>query len=299
MVAASGCAPPMPPRPAGQDPAARQAAAVVLAADLAEGLVGALDDALAADVDPGPGSHLAVHHQALAIQLVKPLPRCPVRHQVAVGQQHAGGRRCGCGRCRRACRTGSAGSRRHPGGAGRRRCGHKRPSCGRRGRCHRRRPDPAGARPRRGPGCSSASAGPPPAASRGRSAPGRAGRGWCAGSVGPGRRSYGGCEAGAPAARPTNVRRRATRPFTARPRAQRRPAVRHRQAEAVRACVPPHVNTAHVPVVGHLRSGIAQSTMGLPSWTGSRMRSRVMASSPTVCRLPSRGQSKPRLRPWF
>src|SRR5271168_553147 len=35
--------------------------------DLGECLVGALHDALRADVDPRPHSHLAVHHQALAV----------------------------------------------------------------------------------------------------------------------------------------------------------------------------------------------------------------------------------------
>ena len=73
----------------GEDPAARQVAAVVLAAHLDEGFVGALHDALAADVDPAAGGHLAVHHQALAIELVEVFPRGPVRHQVGVGDQHA------------------------------------------------------------------------------------------------------------------------------------------------------------------------------------------------------------------
>ncbi len=59
------------------------------AADLDEGLVGALHDALAADVDPGARRHLAVHHEALAVELVEVLERGPVRHQVGVGDQHA------------------------------------------------------------------------------------------------------------------------------------------------------------------------------------------------------------------
>ena len=73
----------------GEDPAAGQVAAVVLAAGLDEGLVGALHDALAADVDPRARGHLAVHHQALAVELVEVLPRRPLRHQVRVGDQHA------------------------------------------------------------------------------------------------------------------------------------------------------------------------------------------------------------------
>ena len=82
-------------QPRGQDPAAGEAAAVMLAAHLDEGLVGALHDALAADVDPRAGRHLAEHHQALAIELVEMLPGRPVRHQVGVGDQHA--RRIGVG----------------------------------------------------------------------------------------------------------------------------------------------------------------------------------------------------------
>ena len=79
----------------GEDPATGQAAAEVLAAGFDEGLVGALDDALAADVDPAAGGHLAVHDQALAVQLVEVFPGRPLRHQVGVGDQDA--RRVGVG----------------------------------------------------------------------------------------------------------------------------------------------------------------------------------------------------------
>ena len=79
----------------GEDPAAGEAAAVVLPAGLDEGLVGALDDALAADVDPRARGHLAEHHQALAVELVEVLPGGPLRHQVRVGDQDA--RRVGVG----------------------------------------------------------------------------------------------------------------------------------------------------------------------------------------------------------
>ena len=82
-------------KPGGQDPLAREIAAVMLAADFDEGLVGALNDALAADVDPGAGGHLAVHHQALAIELVEMFPVGPMRHQIGIGDQHA--RRVGMG----------------------------------------------------------------------------------------------------------------------------------------------------------------------------------------------------------
>src|SRR5690606_11555478 len=56
---------------------------------------GTLHDALAADVDPAAGRHLAVHHQALAVEFVEVFPGRPVRHQVGVGDQHA--RRVGVG----------------------------------------------------------------------------------------------------------------------------------------------------------------------------------------------------------
>jgi hypothetical protein len=78
-----------------QQPLAGQVAAMVLAAHLDEGLVGALHDALGADIDPRAGGHLAVHGQALAIQLVEVLPGRPARHEVGVGDQHA--RRVGVG----------------------------------------------------------------------------------------------------------------------------------------------------------------------------------------------------------
>ena len=73
----------------GEDPLARKVAAIMLAAHLDEGLVGALNDALGADVDPRPGGHLAVHHQALAIEFVEMVPGRPLRHEVRIGDQHA------------------------------------------------------------------------------------------------------------------------------------------------------------------------------------------------------------------
>ena len=50
-----------------------------------------LDDALAADVDPAAGGHLAVHGQALGVEFVEVLPTGPVRYQVGVGDQYARG----------------------------------------------------------------------------------------------------------------------------------------------------------------------------------------------------------------
>jgi hypothetical protein len=61
----------------------------MLAPGLGEGLVSALHDPLRADVDPRSRRHLAEHHQPLAVELVKVLPRRPLRHEVRVRQQHA------------------------------------------------------------------------------------------------------------------------------------------------------------------------------------------------------------------
>ena len=61
------------------------------APNLDKGFVSALHDALAADIDPGAGRHLAVHHQALAIELVEMAPGRPMRHEIGIGDQHARG----------------------------------------------------------------------------------------------------------------------------------------------------------------------------------------------------------------
>jgi hypothetical protein len=71
---------------AREDPAAGEMSAIVAPADLDEGLVGALHDALAADIDPGAGGHLAVHHEAELIELVEVLPeaQCGTRLELAI-----------------------------------------------------------------------------------------------------------------------------------------------------------------------------------------------------------------------
>jgi hypothetical protein len=75
--------------PAGENPLAGEASAIVLAPGLGEGLVGPLNDALAADVDPRARGHLTEHHQTLAVERVEVLPRRPVRYQIGVRDQHA------------------------------------------------------------------------------------------------------------------------------------------------------------------------------------------------------------------
>src|SRR3546814_8679867 len=64
-----------PAEPGGQDPLARRVARKVTPRNFGEGLVGALNDALAADVNPRPRGHLTVHHQPGAIELLEMLPR--------------------------------------------------------------------------------------------------------------------------------------------------------------------------------------------------------------------------------
>ncbi|MNK68722.1 hypothetical protein D3C87_880920 [compost metagenome] len=73
---------------ASEDPASFRFPVEVLVRHREEGLVGALHYPLGAYVDPGSGGHLAVHHQALLIELVEVLPVGPVGHQVGVGDQH-------------------------------------------------------------------------------------------------------------------------------------------------------------------------------------------------------------------
>ena len=74
---------------AGQGQGASQGAVETLLRHSREGLVSALQDALGGDVDPGAGRHLAVHHQALVLELAEVLPVRPVAHQVGIGDEHS------------------------------------------------------------------------------------------------------------------------------------------------------------------------------------------------------------------
>ena len=71
----------------GHGPAQRPAE--VLAGGLGERLVGALQDPLGPDVDPRPGGHLAVHHQAAPLELAEVLPGRPLADEVRVGDEDA------------------------------------------------------------------------------------------------------------------------------------------------------------------------------------------------------------------
>src|SRR5262249_11235709 len=55
--------------------------------------IGALDNALRADVDPASGSHLAVHGKLQRLEAVELITRRPMWYQIRVGNEHA---RRGC-----------------------------------------------------------------------------------------------------------------------------------------------------------------------------------------------------------
>ena len=75
-------------QPRGQRDRAGQRSAEPFGRDRGERLVGALQDALGADVDPGARGHLAVHGQAEVLQAAELLPGRPLRDQVGVGDEH-------------------------------------------------------------------------------------------------------------------------------------------------------------------------------------------------------------------
>ncbi len=90
IVAASGWAPPIPPSPPVTTSRPASDAAEVLPGALGEGLVGALQDSLGADVDPAAGGHLAVHGEAQRVEPAEFVPGGPAGHQVGVGDQDPG-----------------------------------------------------------------------------------------------------------------------------------------------------------------------------------------------------------------
>ena len=74
----------------GHRECARQGTAETLAGDGGEALVGPLQDALCADVDPGPGCHLPVHGQPEVFEAPELVPVAPFRHQVRVCDEDPG-----------------------------------------------------------------------------------------------------------------------------------------------------------------------------------------------------------------
>ena len=164
--AASGWAPPIPPRPAVSTVLAGEVGgAPVLLGGGHERLEGALQDALAADVNPRSGRHLPIHREALGLEQAKLVPGGKSGHRASSWPAAPVGRRDGYGRRRPACRTGRAASRRP-----RARSGQPRSRAAPRGfgrPCPNRRRRSAGWDPRRprGRGYSGACAAPPPDAS--------------------------------------------------------------------------------------------------------------------------------------
>ena len=155
----------MPPRPPVTTSRPCERAAEVLPGALGERLVGALQDALRADVDPRAGRHLAVHREPERFEPAELVPGRPARHQVRVGDQHP-----------RRLLVGPEHADRLPALDQQRLVvlqpperGHDRarstPSCAPPCRRRRRRSAPPAARRPRDRGCSSASAAPPPGAS--------------------------------------------------------------------------------------------------------------------------------------
>ena len=88
IVTASGWAPPIPPAPAVTVSVPASEPPKRCASDLGETLVGPLEDALGADVDPRPGGHLPVHGEAQVFESTELVPVRPVGHQVGVGDQY-------------------------------------------------------------------------------------------------------------------------------------------------------------------------------------------------------------------
>ena len=89
MVTASGWAPPIPPRPAVTTILSASVPSKCRRRDFGERFVGALEDALRADVDPAAGRHLPVHRQAAIFEIAERFPVRPLRDEVGVGDQHA------------------------------------------------------------------------------------------------------------------------------------------------------------------------------------------------------------------
>src|SRR5215211_8776318 len=78
-----------PAEAGGDDEPAAQRAAEPLARERRERLVRALQDPLGPDVDPGPGGHLAVHHQPGLLELAEHIPRRPLADEIRVRDQDA------------------------------------------------------------------------------------------------------------------------------------------------------------------------------------------------------------------
>ena len=114
MVAASGCAPPMPPRPAVSTSRPASVPPKCWRRGLGEGLVGALQDALGADVDPASRRSSGRTSSGPCGRARGSAPRWPSAARGSSWRSARAARPRGCGRRRPACPTGRAASRRSP-----------------------------------------------------------------------------------------------------------------------------------------------------------------------------------------
>src|SRR5712692_805137 len=76
------------PKARGQGDRAGQRAAEAFARDRGESFIGALEDALGADVDPRPRGHLPVHGQSERLEPPELIPGRPLGHEQRVGDEH-------------------------------------------------------------------------------------------------------------------------------------------------------------------------------------------------------------------
>ena len=72
----------------GQGDGPRQRPMKSFSGDCGESFVGALQDALRADVDPGARRHLPVHRQPKGLEAPELVPRRPLRHEHRVGDEY-------------------------------------------------------------------------------------------------------------------------------------------------------------------------------------------------------------------
>ena len=145
-------------KPGGENPLAPEIAAVMLATQFDKGLVGALNNSLAADIDPGSGGHLAVHHETLAIELAEVLPCWPNAAPDWNWRSTPAGRRHGFEIRRPVCRIAPAASDRPPAASRSRQCDRSFPNRALPGRCRHRPRVRWAFPPRRDRDCSSACA---------------------------------------------------------------------------------------------------------------------------------------------
>ena len=160
---ASGCAPPMPPRPAVRTKRPASEPPKCSRAGGHERLVGALQDPLRADVLPGARRHPAEHREARVDQLLPAGHRRPAADDVAVGDHRDRREPVRVEEADRLARLDDERLILAPSSGAPRRCGRSSPSRARPWRSPRRRPAPRAAR--RSRGCSRACAGSSPAAS--------------------------------------------------------------------------------------------------------------------------------------